>query len=91
MEEVKSWWGIAQQLGLGATFILGVAVVVLWRKTVDDQNYIRKRDMESLEVLNKLTTMLDKESAHSGQILEAVKEARDDIIQHMTANCKKTR
>lgn len=91
MEEIKSWWAIAQQIAPGATFILGIVVVALWRERAIEREYARKRDIDDAERMNKIVLLLEKEALNSAQCVKAVEESRDRIIEHMNTNFKKTR
>lgn len=83
MEEAKTWWALASQLGVGATFVLGICTVFVWRALRDEQTYSRKRDIDTLETLNKITNLLDKEQTSNVAIIDTVKAAEGRIIEHI--------
>jgi hypothetical protein len=87
MDDVRSWWEIAQLAGAGATVVLGPVVLMFWKRIQDDTNYIRESDKNTLTVLRELTASLstgirDSSSQHAA-ILTAIQSAVSHIKEHI--------
>lgn len=89
MDELKSWWDIAQLAGAGAAVVLGPIVVALWRKVQADTVYIRESDKNVLGVMRQVITMLEHGSQGSrdrhAAVIEAIANAVDHIKAHIDA------
>lgn len=86
MNELSQWMELAQQIGVGGTFILGVACVFLWRTLRSEQDYLRVRDRETLDVVSNLTGVLDKQQLLNNdnmtRLLEGLSAIVRDIERH---------
>ena len=93
MNDITSWWDIAQKVGSGAAFVLGVAVVYLWRAYLGEVKYSKERDKQTLEVLIKLTTIVEgierrddrteiRHEETKKALLEAIADLKDTITNH---------
>lgn len=82
--DIITWWEIAQVAGAGAAVVLGPLCFVLWRKVESDSSYIRNSDKQNLEVLLKLSNVLDESikdtSRLNTQILNELKNENQKIL-----------
>lgn len=75
------WWDVAQKVGAGATFVMGVVLCFLWRayqakdaQLSSEVAYSKERDKQTLTVIMELTTLIrgiderDKKAASDGQM-----------------------
>ena len=81
MEDIKTWWDLARQVGPGATLVLVVVVIALWRDRSIERKYARERDKTVAARMEKFVLLLDKEATSSVQCIEAVKDGRDQTIK----------
>lgn len=59
------WWDVAQKVGAGATFVMGVVLCFLWRayqakdaQLTSEVAYSKERDKQTLTVMLELTTLI---------------------------------
>lgn len=86
MDEVKSWWDIAQKIGSGAAFVLGLVSWKFWLRLQDEWEYQRRRDRETLTVLAEMVSA-EKESFNvelrrEDKVLSAIADLKATIISH---------
>ena len=89
MTEFSQWLSIAEKLGLGATFILGIACWKLWNVFNGEREYSRTRDKETLTVVSQLTKVLDNqqtsEVANTEKILSHGNHNHEALIRSMAS------
>ena len=54
MPELETWWSIAQKIGSGAAFVLGVGCWKIWAAYREELTYSKTRDRETLAVLSAI-------------------------------------
>ena len=54
MPEIETWWSIAQKIGSGAAFVLGVGCWKIWAAYREELTYSKTRDRETLAVLSAI-------------------------------------
>ena len=86
MDEVKSWWDIAQKIGSGAAFVLGLVAWKFWLRLQDEWGYQRQRDRETLTVLAEMVSA-EKESFNvelrrEEKVLSAIADLKSTILNH---------
>ena len=90
---MTEWWDIAQKVGSGAAFVLGIGVWAVWKAYREEVTYSKDRDRQTLEVLLKLTKItegIDKrdemseryQSDSKRELLEAIRDLKTTIIAH---------
>ncbi len=99
MTELTAWFDIAQKIGSGAAFVLGIGLIFLWRAYLQELTYSKQRDAQTLTVLLNLTNLMetnierDKETAARAEtnmtaLLNAVAELRELVRSHYGARRK---
>lgn len=87
MEIIKEWLTLASTLGIGATFVLGVVVWAMWRERIEEKEYARKLDRETLDVLHSVTALLATNtsglSAHTQVLTKAIDTVKETITDHL--------
>lgn len=95
MEELKSWWDIAQLAGAGAALVLGPACWILWQALEKANMYIRTSDKESLTVLSGLSTVItrnaERDSEMERRLIECIDRACERIVAHIEKQTLKDR
>lgn len=85
MDDLKTWWEIAQFAGAGATVVLGPVAYLLWKRVNKDTDYIRESDKENLKVLNELATVVDtvvkEDKVHHDLLVGEIKNAVSQITK----------
>lgn len=85
--ELSGWWTIAQNIGAGATFVLGVVVYCLWARLSGEWDYSRKRDKETLDVLNGINQLISsgerEAETHADKLLAAIQLCQTTIIANL--------
>ena len=91
--QVNEWIDIAQKIGSGTAAVLGIGFIYLWKAYQIEIRYSKERDTQTLTVLNKLTSVVERSEmrdneAHITQkeqtvtILAAVAELRQLVLNH---------
>lgn len=90
MEELHSWWDIAQAVGAGATFVLGPLAYFLWRAREEDLKYIREADKNTLRILSELTIVMQTDGKDGErrqvELLKAIQHSVESIKAHFDAS-----
>jgi hypothetical protein len=92
-ESISGWFDIAQKIGSGAAFVMGLGIVFLWRAYAAELKYSKSRDQQTLTVLLNLTKIVenlesrDKEFAvlhkeSTNALLSAINGLKDLITDH---------
>lgn len=85
--QLGSWWAIAREIGAGASFILGIVAYCLWFRLSSEQDYSRKRDKETLDVLNSISQLVSQgereAETHADKVLAAVASCQTTILSHI--------
>lgn len=84
MDQIESWWNIAQVAGAGAAVVLGPVAWLLWNRVQKDTDYIRESDKNTLTVLTELTRLLESVGADQSGLIAAINHAAQDIKDHIT-------
>lgn len=86
MPTFAEWFEIAKYIGAGATFVLGPVAVALWRAYQGEVTYSKTRDRETLTLLQTLSTRIDDDSKSNAQILTAITDLRDLVVEHLASH-----
>ena len=82
------WFQVANTLGVGVVFVLGIAVWKLWNKLEEEQGYSRQRDREMLSVLNDLTKVLEMNKGqvaiHVESLLVEIRHTKESILERLS-------
>lgn len=84
---------MAQKIGSGAAFILGVGIIFIWRAYIKELDYSKSRDVQTLTVLTNLTVIVQglekrdnefaiKQEQMSNSLLTAIGGLRELIMSH---------
>ena len=99
MTELTGWWDVAQKIGSGAAFVLGIGIYFVWRAYTGEVKYSKERDRQTLEMLMKLTTVIDgmekrdeKAAATHDEtkreLLAAIGDLKETIVTHFARTRK---
>lgn len=59
MESFETWIRLAEHLGIGATVVLGVVALKLWKKLEKEAEYSRERDKDINHIMITMTRIVE--------------------------------
>lgn len=99
MSDVQSWFEMAQKVGSGAAFILGIGMIFLWRAYTKELEYSKSRDTQTITVLLNLTKIVEnleqrdrdflvKQETTAAAVMVAINGLRELIVSHYVGMLK---
>ena len=87
VDELKTWWEIAQVAGAGAAVVLGPALYFLWRAYEKDIEYSREIVKSTVTVITELTRVFENDgksiAARHADLKEQISGCFDETQKHL--------